>query len=276
MNTSSEMAPSQSEYDAFCDFLRRSCGIVLSQDKQYLVNSRLSRLARERGYPSISQLLRELNTDRALAHAAIEAMTTNETSWFRDRTPFVNLQDHILPELFSKRDRLRIWSAACSTGQEPYSISMTIDETQRLQRMATAPTVDILATDVAQKVLNEAEIGRFDALSTARGLTDDMRARYFKREGEQWQLQAHIRNRVTFRQFNLLNSFAVLGPFDLIFCRNVLIYFAPEVKEDVLRRLAQALNPGGYLILGASETANRITDLLELVRLPQGLVYRRR
>ncbi|MEJ2632075.1 MAG: protein-glutamate O-methyltransferase CheR [Acidihalobacter sp.] len=266
----------EAEYDAFREFLARSSGIVLGEQKHYLVVSRLSRLARDAGLGSLSELLARLPRDRALAREAIEAMTTNETSWFRDRHPYMNLRDHILPELGARSRSLRVWSAACSSGQEPYSISIMVDESQRMHPLVPAPQVQIVGTDVAERVIRDAQSATYDRFSMGRGIDDELRARYFVQHGETWELNARIKSRVSFRVFNLLESYAALGRFDVIFCRNVLIYFSAATKEDVLRRLAQALNPGGYLMLGAAETIGGAGELLELVRFGAGSGYRRR
>jgi chemotaxis protein methyltransferase CheR len=266
----------EAEYNAFREFLARSSGIVLGDQKHYLVVSRLSRLARDAGLGSLNDLLARLPRDRALAREAIEAMTTNETSWFRDRHPYVNLRDHILPELGARSRSLRIWSAACSSGQEPYSISIMVDESQRMHPLVPAPQVQIVGTDVAERVIRDAQLATYDRFSMGRGIDEELRARYFVERDETWELNARIKSRVSFRVFNLLESYATLGRFDVIFCRNVLIYFSAATKEDVLRRLAQALNPGGYLVLGAAETVGNTGEPLELVRFGTGSAYRRR
>lgn len=267
----------ESEYNSFRDFLARSSGIVLGDQKQYLVVSRLGRLARTCGFSSLSELLARLPYDRKLAQDAIEAMTTNETSWLRDRHPYINLRDHILPELAKTSKVLKFWSAACSSGQEPYSISMMVEEARRLHALVQLPQVQILGTEVAERVIKEAQLGVYDSFSMGRGIDGDLRNRYFIPKGESWQVSDRIRSRVSFRTFNLLDSYAGLGRFDVIFCRNVLIYFSANTKEDVVRRLTQALNPGGYLILGAAETAGNSGDQLELVRFASGgSGYRRR
>lgn len=266
----------QAEYDTFRRFLSDACGIVLGDNKHYLVVSRLNRMVREAGLPSISALLARLPHDRELARQAVEAMTTNETSWFRDQHPFTCLRDRILPELARRGTPVRIWSAACSSGQEPYSLSMMIDECQRSQPGVTLGSAQIVATDVSKQILDEARSGSYDTFSMTRGLTDDMRQRYFVNKGDRWEVAPKVKNRVSFREYNLMQSFAPLGKFDVIFCRNVLIYFSATAKEDILRRLAQALNPGGYLFLGAAETAGNANDLLELVRFNPGSAYRRR
>ncbi|OBS09785.1 CheR family methyltransferase [Acidihalobacter prosperus] len=266
----------QAEYDTFRKFLSDACGIVLGDNKHYLVVSRLNRMAREAGLPSISALLARLPHDRELARQAVEAMTTNETSWFRDQHPYNSLRDQILPELARKGSPIRIWSAACSSGQEPYSLSMTVDESLRTHPGLPLSNVQIIATDVSKQILDEAKVGSYDSFSMMRGLTDDQRQRYFVNKGERWEIAPKVRARVSFREYNLMQSYATLGRFDVIFCRNVLIYFSATAKEDILRRLGQALNPGGYLFLGAAETASSASDLLELVRFSPGSAYRRR
>ncbi|AOV16658.1 chemotaxis protein [Acidihalobacter aeolianus] len=266
----------QAEYDAFRRFLSDACGIMLGDNKHYLVVSRLNRMVREANLPSISALLSRLPHDRELARLAVEAMTTNETSWLRDQHPFICLRDQILPELARRGTSLRMWSAACSSGQEPYSLSMMIDECQRSQAGVSLVNTQIVATDVSKQILDEARAASYDTFSMTRGLSDDMRQRYFVNKGDRWEVIPKVKNRVSFREYNLMQSFAPLGKFDVIFCRNVLIYFSATAKEDILRRLAQALNPGGYLFLGSAETAGAASDLLELARFNPGSAYRRR
>ncbi|AOU98439.1 chemotaxis protein [Acidihalobacter yilgarnensis] len=266
----------QTEYNTFRKFLSDACGIVLGDNKHYLVVSRLNRMARDAGLPTISALLAKLPHDRELARQAVEAMTTNETSWFRDQHPFNSLRDHILPELARRGTAIRLWSAACSSGQEPYSLSMMIDESLRTHSGLSLANVQIIATDVSKQILDEARTGSYDGFSMMRGLTDDQRQRYFVSKGDRWEITPRVKGRVSFREYNLMQSYASLGRFDVIFCRNVLIYFSATAKEDILRRLAQALNPGGYLFLGAAETASSASDLLDLVRFNPGSAYKRR
>ncbi|MDH5471446.1 MAG: protein-glutamate O-methyltransferase CheR [Gammaproteobacteria bacterium] len=263
------------EYKSFQVFLEKACGIVLGENKHYLVSSRLTRLMRDQHIASLQDLVKKLESpgSQKLRIQVIEAMTTNETLWFRDTYPFEVLSQTILTEFKNeKKSNVRIWSAACSSGQEPYSISMITDEFS--QQNPFAPKVEIVATDISQAILAEAQSGKYDALALARGLSEERKRRYFSSIGNQSQVNANIRARVTFREGNLLQSYAALGRFDVIFCRNVLIYFSAESKKDIISRMAKALNPRGYLMLGASESIAQYSDAFEMVRASTGVVYR--
>lgn len=260
----------------FRDFLEKSCGIVLGDNKQYLVASRLTPLMVEHGLADLGMLLDRLGRyDGGLLRAkVIEAMTTNETQFFRDVYPFTLLKEHILPELQQRRIwQARIWSAACSSGQEAYSISMTVQEYNEEGGRLDA---EILGTDIAQQMVDQASRGRYGVSAISRGLTPERRDRFFTAlpDGQTWEVRPEIRRRVSFRTHNLLDSFATLGRFDVIFCRNVLIYFSAQSRQNILSRMAQVLNPGGFLIVGASESLARQADDFEMVRLPQGVIYR--
>ena len=262
------------EYKNFQKFLEQACGIVLGENKHYLVSSRLNRLMRESQIESLQALVDSLArpASSALRTKVVEAMTTNETLWFRDTYPFEVLRQLIFEEYKKERKQsLRIWSAACSSGQEPYSISMIADE-YAMQNPGFK--VDIIATDISQSILTDAKEAKYDALALARGLSEERKRRYFSAIGNQWQVNAKIRARVNFRENNLLQSYAPLGKFDVIFCRNVLIYFSAESKSDILNRMAQSLNPRGFLMLGASESIAQYCDAFEMVRASTGVVYR--
>jgi len=265
---------SPDEYKNFQVFLEKACGIVLGENKHYLVSSRLNRLMQENNIPSLQSLVDTLNKslNSALRTKVIEAMTTNETLWFRDTYPFTVLSQTIFEEYKEQRkNSVRIWSAACSSGQEPYSISMIADE---FSKQAPGFKVDITATDISQAILNEAKQAKYDALALARGLSEERKRQYFSPVGDQWQVNASIRSRINFREVNLLQSYASLGKFDAIFCRNVLIYFSAESKKDILNRMADSLNPRGFLMLGASESIAQYSDRFEMVRASTGVVYR--
>lgn len=265
------------EYDAFRECLARSSGLVLGEHKQYLVVSRLTRLLRETGLGSLRELLAGIRSDSRLRARAIEAMMTHETFWFRDAVPFNILSERVLPDLAQRqRRRLRIWSAACSYGQEPYSIGMMLEELARSRPGLLATGTEILATDLSLMALQKATAGVYDHLASARGLSQALRDRYFVAATEGWAVRPEVKRHVHFREFNLLDSYALLGRFDVIFCRNVLIYFSEVTKRDVLARLRAALNPGGYLFLGASEALLQHADAFEAVRCNLGVVYRRR
>jgi chemotaxis protein methyltransferase CheR len=267
------------DYRAFQAYLEELSGILLGENKQYLVHSRLHRLLREHAIGDLGELVRRLRREprSALGLRVVEAMTTNETFWFRDGHPFDLLMHTVLPAYVARRARsLRIWSAACSSGQEPYSISMVVEELLATRPGAFPGGVGIVATDIAPQVLEEARQGVYEGLAISRGLSPARRDRFFVRRGEAWQVRPEVRGRVTFRAFNLAQGFAPLGRFDVIFCRNVLIYFSPARKQDILARLAAALNPGGYLFLGASETLSGLSDAFEMVRGARGVVFRLR
>lgn len=273
-----EQLLSKNQYDDFRFFLEQSCGIVLGDNKHYLVTSRLNRLTQEFSFSSLGSLLDALkkNNDNKLKERVIDAMTTNETSWFRDNYPFELMRESLLGEMArAKPGRLRIWSAACSSGQEPYSISMTIHEFQQKNPGMLNVPLEIVGTDISSTVLSIAKAAKYDDLSLSRGISEQRRSQFFtKVDGNRWQLIDKLRTPVRFTEINLLQSYSLLGRFDVIFCRNVLIYFSSELKTDILTRMAQILNPGGYLILGGSESPTGYCRAFEMVRFPQGVVYR--
>lgn len=271
------------EYEDFRSFLADACGIFLGENKHYLVESRLSRLMTSESCCSLGDLLQRLRGDPlggALRERVIEAMTTNETSWFRDNYPFSILAKIVLPELASGKNRApRIWSAACSTGQEPYSISMVLQE-YLANNPGSLPDARVIATDISPAVLESARSGFYDARAVARGLPENLRLRYFDkdknhREGR-WRVRGAVRERVSFTRTNLLASYKSLGRFDIIFCRNVLIYFSVDLKTDILGRMAEALNPGGYLFLGASELVSQYSSAFERLSCHPGVVFRKK
>lgn len=264
------------DYKEFCVFLEDSCGIVLGDNKHYLINSRLNRLMKEHGISELTDLIKKLksNSDPVLKEHTIDAMTTNETSWFRDSYPFDMLKSELFVELVKNGKRsIRIWSAACSSGQEPYSLSMTVDEFQR-KNPGMLLDVSIEATDISPSMLAEAAKGEFDSMSISRGLSDERKARYFDQQGSFWKVRDTISNRIKFREINLMKSFDTIGKFDIIFCRNVLIYFSANLKTDILERMARCLNPGGYLLLGGTESVTSYTDRYEQLRLLNGIAYK--
>ncbi len=265
------------DYDGFRVFLEEACGIVLGDNKHYLVSSRLSPLLAERGLFSLRELFARLRNgaDATLRGRVIDAMTTNETSWFRDGTVFELLKTVILPDLAKSRPlRLRVWSAGCSSGQEPYSISMALQEHVQQNPGKVAPDVQIVATDISPSMLKQAETGIYDATTMARGLMPERRNRFFTARGSQWEINREVRQRVSFRELNLRENFQVLGKFDLIFCRNVLIYFSSELKRDILARIASLLLVDGFLILGSAESLANYSDAFDMLRFPEGIIYR--
>ncbi len=268
------------EYEGFRKFLQDASGILLGDNKQYLVKSRLRRLLADNHMDSLGDLLVRLQRPGSaqLKESVIDAMTTNETLWFRDNHPFRILAEILLPELAARNSLqpLRIWSAACSTGQEPYSIAMTIEEYRRLQPGRLKPDIKIVATDISRSVLDTARRGEYEMLALGRGLSPERQRLFFNAlPAGGWKIKPELQRMVEFRELNLLERY-MLGKFDLIFCRNVLIYFAAEHKKDILTRMHACLNPGGYLILGASESLNGLSHLYEMVQCHPGIIYRRK
>ncbi len=249
------------DYEYLRKFLKDRSGLDLSSDKQYLVESRLIPLARKSGLAGIDELVAQIKSgSQAIAAEVVEAMTTNETFFFRDKLPFDHLRETIVPELLQARAgqrSLRIWCAASSTGQEPYSIAMCLKE---MGAALAGWRIEIIATDLAQSVLEKSRAGIYTQFEVQRGLPIQQLVKYFKQVGELWQLNADIRAMIQFRQLNLLQDFSHLGTFDVIFCRNVLIYFDQDTKVDVFRRLAKLTEADGFLALGAAETVVGLTD----------------
>ncbi len=262
------------EYAAFQKFLEESAGIVLGENKHYLVTSRLSRILSDNKLASYTELLARVSRDSRFREIIIDAMTTNETSWFRDGQPFEIIKTHVLPALARKNNGpLRIWSSACSTGQEPYSLSICIQEFLTMNPGLLRQDVEIVATDISPSSIEDAKAGVYDEISIGRGLSGDRKGRYFQKRDGGWEIRKDIKARVTFRNLNLLQSYAVLGRFDLILCRNVLIYFSTELKSNVLQRMVDTLSPGGFLILGGTETMSNYSDAFQMIRLPSGVIY---
>jgi chemotaxis protein methyltransferase CheR len=202
-------------------------------------------------------------------------MTTNETSWFRDRSPFEALQNVVFPEMDANGKRqCRIWSSACSSGQEPYTISIALSEFLQSTPLSGLKTTQIVATDISKSMIAHAMQAEYDEGILGRGLSPERQARFFRATGNRWTVTDEIKQRVSFKEQNLMQSFAALGKFDVIFCRNVLIYFSADRKADILNRMAAAMNSKGYLFLGASETITGYTDAFEMVRSPYGVFYR--
>jgi chemotaxis protein methyltransferase CheR len=248
------------DYEFLRKLLKDRSGLDLSADKQYLVESRLIPLARKAGVSGIGELVARIKGGaEALTLEVVEAMTTNETFFFRDKIPFDHLREAVLPALVKARAgrrTLRIWCAASSTGQEPYSIAMCVKEFAGLAGWR----VEIVATDLSQAVLEKSKSGIFSQFEVQRGLPIQMLVKYFTQTGELWQVNADIRAMVQHRQLNLLQDFSHLGSFDVIFCRNVLIYFDQNTKAEIFERLAKVIEPDGVLALGAAESVVGISD----------------
>jgi chemotaxis protein methyltransferase CheR len=239
----------------FRNFIQKTTGVVVHEGQEYLVESRLAPILRKFDFASSADLVKQVlrKQDPQLIGLVADAMMTSETFFFRDRQPFEIFRTVMLPRLVeAKRDkrRIRIWSAACATGQEPYSLAMILDEEAR--RLA-GWQIEIVATDLSGSALETARAGLYNQFEVQRGLPISLLLRYFHRDKDQWRVVEHIRSRVRFQQLNLLHSFDRLGTFDIIFCRNVLMYFSPETRKSVITRMAQTLEPDGMLMLGATE-----------------------
>ncbi|MFO1435169.1 MAG: protein-glutamate O-methyltransferase CheR [Gammaproteobacteria bacterium] len=270
---------SPQDYERFCRYLEAASGITLGANKGYLIRSRLSRIMDEVATPTLGDLLNMLERSASpnLKVRVVDAMTTNETLWFRDEYPFEILRDMIFPELGGSRGQpIRIWSAASSTGQEAYSISMVVSEYQQARPGTLSAGVSVLATDISPSVIRQARDGGYDELEINRGLSMERRNKFFTKVGERMRVRDDVRARVEFREVNLQQSFSMLGPFDVVFCRNVLIYFSNDNKRDILARIAKVLKPRGFLFLGGSEPMASYSSEFDMVRCPRGVVYRLR
>lgn len=276
MTTLQHRDVSAEDYLRFSRFLERQCGIVLGDNKQYLVRSRLAPLLREHGMPSVGKLIDKVVSgfDRRLRETVIDAMTTNETLWFRDTYPFELLVQRLLPDLASLNRPIRIWSAACSSGQEPYSIAMAVLEYQQRNTGKLRHGIEIIATDLSADMLSRAEKANYDTLALSRGLSDQRKKQFFQpSEGNSFRLIDDVRRLVRFRSLNLLESYTALGTFDIVFCRNVLIYFSADIKRQILQQIAASLHNDGVLFLGASESLSGLSDAFSMVRCHPGLYY---
>jgi chemotaxis protein methyltransferase CheR len=242
--------------------LKQRSGLVLTEEKAYLLESRLMPVARKFGFAGLPELVAMVREDRPedLLCDITEAMTTNESLFFRDMKPFEQLRSLVIPQLVEKRAAqrtLRIWSAAASSGQEPYSIGILLKE---MGALLEGWDIQILATDISADMLNRARAGLYTQFEVQRGLPIATLVKYFKQVGEKWRLDANIRSMVKFKEFNLLDDTAVLGQFDIVFCRNVLIYFDQQTKSEVLSRISSVMPSDGFLYLGGAETVLGITD----------------
>jgi chemotaxis protein methyltransferase CheR len=249
------------DFETFSRTVRERSGLVLTPDKAYLIESRLAPVARRLGMTSLEEIASaiRLRSDAKVIAEVVDAMTTNETFFFRDKTPFETLEKHVLPTLVAKRPGkpLRIWCAAASTGQEPYSIAMLVDS---MAGRLNGASVEIVATDISDRCLEKARAGVYTQFEVQRGLPVQMLLKHFEKQGDLWKVKDNIRAMVRWRTANLLENLAGLGRFDVVFCRNVLIYFDPLTKKQILERAARQLEDPGYLFLGAAETVLGVTD----------------
>lgn len=255
----------EAEYASICAFVQKHSGIVLGESKAYLIESRLAPIADHFGFADVGTIARGLVTAPPdVRKAVIDAMTTNESFFFRDNTPFVAFEKTILPKLVEARrgGRIRIWCAAASTGQEPYSLAMILLQNKRLW---SGINIEILGTDLSTSALGRARDGKYTQFEVQRGLPIQMLMDHFKQEGTNWIISDEVKNMVKLREMNLLEPMQQLGQMDIIFCRNVLIYFDVETKKKVLENMHKLLKADGFLSLGAAETMMGVTDAFERV-----------
>lgn len=263
----------QDEFDCIANFLKDRSGLALTQDKVYLIETRLQPVVRSHNLKDIPELIGKLksgNVPAALGTDITEAMTTNESMFYRDTKPFEYLTKVMVPALKEQgRTHIRIWSAACSTGQEPYSMVMSLRE---MGAALGGMTFEIVATDINEKVVERARQGLFTQFEVQRGLPIMMLMKYFKQQpGNTWEIQDHVKTHIKFMKINLLDSYLMLGKFDIVFCRNVLIYFDDKGKAQVLDKIAGALSPPGFLVLGAAETILNLSSKYKLMGDHRGL-----
>jgi len=277
--SSDAMTPA--EFGALSKYIERACGIHLEPEKAYLIETRLTKLMAQCGCETFGEFhrLAESGKDASLPEKIINAITTNETLWFRDTHPFKIFSEVMLPEL-SERLRsgtlakVRIWSAASATGQEPYSMAMCIHEFCRQDPRMRAEQFEIVATDISSSALAIAKGGRYDQLAVARGLPEAMKSRYFTPDGRVWQIDPKVAQSVTFRRFNLQDSPALLGRFEVVFIRYVLIYFTDELKRKIFESIASLQNPPGFLVVGGTESLRGLSERFKLENHAGGAYYR--
>lgn len=258
---------STSEFKLLRDLIEKLCGISMGDEKAYLIETRLARLLAENGCQDFGAFYHLVANDPSfqLREKIVDAMTTNETLWFRDTHPFVILREKLLPSLAQElangsRFRIRIWSGACSTGQEPYSIAITIQEFCRTNPTVKPDQFEILATDISPSALMLAKMGRYDQAAISRGLPEQLRERYFHQDGNTWVVNDAIKQMVIFQKFNLKNAMDPLGHFDIVFLRYVAIYFSEPFKRQIYRGIADRLTSGGHLVISAVESLHGISD----------------
>lgn len=270
------MSLTAQEFAFISGLVRRDAAIVLETGKEYLVEARLLPLARALGVPTVSEFVNhaqrkpEPETHRRI----VDALTTNETSFFRDGEPFNQMVTMVLPDLVARRAAnrtLKVWSAACSSGQEPYTLAMVLQDS-----LPAGWSFDIIGTDISHEMLERAEAGQYSQLEVNRGLPATLLVRHFERTGASWKVSPALRKTVTFKRLNLAAPLPAMGPFDIVFIRNVLIYFDVQTKRSVLQRVASTLRPDGWLFLGSAETTIGIDDRFERVVAGRTSAYRLR
>jgi chemotaxis protein methyltransferase CheR len=283
---------SHEAYHTIIKYVFDICGIVLGDDKQYLVEQRISPILGELGCESFSDLAQRLNsgvTNFLVREKILNAMTTNETSFFRDEHPYVAFREKIMPDMMERvkqrkertwqrrGPKVNMWSVAASTGQEPYSMAMIISDVIEAKGMGLVAMEDfgILSTDISSKVLSKAMEGKYGPLEVARGLTPAMRNKHFIQDGDYYVVNDKIRKIVEFKAFNIQDSFTQLGSFDVIFCRNILIYFTDDAKRKILSQFFHILAPNGYLLLGSAENMYNLNNDFTTERYGATTIYRK-
>lgn len=261
------------DFDLFAQVLKEQSGLVLTKDKVYLLESRLMPIARKRNLKALEDLATQLRAgrDTLLVKQITEAMTTNESSFFRDQKPFDQLKAVVLPELMKARadtKTIRIWSAACSSGQEAYSIAMTLKD---MGPAIQGWRFEIIGTDLSEEMVERSRAGAYSQFEVQRGLPIQYLVKYFKQNGDKWEIAPELRAMASFRTFNLLNDLKPLGRFDIVFCRNVLIYFDQPTKGRVLDAISTLMPADGRLYLGGAETVLGITEKFKLQGTHRGL-----
>ena len=252
------MTISDSSFAFVSDLARRETAMLYDPGKEYLVEARLLPLAREAGCADVDAYVLRLRVDAAERVKALDALTINETSWFRDNAPYQAFTELMLPAIIARREHVRhvsIWSAACSSGQEAYSLAMLLDE-----HLPSGWTTQILATDVSHTMLARVLAGRYSQVEMNRGLPATSLVKYFSRAGSEWEVSDTLKKMVRTQHLNLSSAFPPLPTFDIVFIRNVLIYFDLDVKRDILRRINQVISPDGFMLLGSSETTLDLED----------------
>jgi chemotaxis protein methyltransferase CheR len=268
------------EYQSFRNFLEDVCGILLGDNKAYLVNSRLKPVLARHSLTSVSELVSLLTqaSNKSLREEVVDAMTTNETLWFRDAHPFNILTSKLFPMYSEKAGRapIKIWSAACSSGQEPYSIAITAKEFKDANPTKSFGGVKLVATDISSTVLSMAQAGIYEMLALGRGMSETRRKKCFTPHDDgRWEIKPEFKSVIDFQSLNLMETYQKIGSnLDIIFCRNVLIYFSADLKKEILTKMHRCLKPGGYLILGASESLNGLSDYYQMEQCYPGIIYK--
>ena len=267
------MTISREEFTIFSELVKRTSGLMLTNDKTYLLESRLSPIAKKHGLTNLSELAQKvrMGRDRNLEEEITDAMTTNESFFFRDVRPFDLFREVVLPSLMQQKSaqkRIRIWSAASSSGQEAYSLAITIKE---MGPKLAGWNFEILGTDISREMITRSNLGQYTQFEVQRGLPITHLVKYFTQKGDRWEVKPEIKQMVQFREFNLLGDMRGLGQFDVVFCRNVLIYFDPPTKTKVLSAIRRQMHDGSFLFLGGAETVLGVTDAFEPMKGQRGL-----